>query len=123
MLYICFFFNDTATTEIYTYDTLFPYTTLFRSSRRHPCDLSGGGAVSRPVARRRRRAAPLRRRAAADADRQGRAPAAPPRDDRDPDPAHPATRQPRRDGRVADRRDAAGAHAGRYARRLGRPAR
>src|SRR3546814_20734803 len=26
-----FFFNDTATTEIYT-DTLFPYTTLFRSS-------------------------------------------------------------------------------------------
>src|SRR3546814_12990719 len=26
-----FFFNDTATTEIYTYDTLFPYTTLFRS--------------------------------------------------------------------------------------------
>src|SRR3546814_11682753 len=28
----CFFFNDTATTEIYTYDTLFPYTTLFRSS-------------------------------------------------------------------------------------------
>src|SRR3546814_4767416 len=73
MLYICFFFNDTATTEIYTYDTLFPYTTLFRSSRRHPCDLSGGGAVSRPVARRRRRAAPLRRRAAADADRQGSA--------------------------------------------------
>src|SRR3546814_3216657 len=27
----CFFFNDTATTEIYTYYTLFPYTTLFRS--------------------------------------------------------------------------------------------
>src|SRR3546814_17976497 len=26
-----FFFNDTATTEIYTYATLFPYTTLFRS--------------------------------------------------------------------------------------------
>src|SRR3546814_3240369 len=26
-----FFFNDTATTESYTYDTLFPYTTLFRS--------------------------------------------------------------------------------------------
>src|SRR3546814_19857326 len=25
------FFNDTATTEIYTYYTLFPYTTLFRS--------------------------------------------------------------------------------------------
>src|SRR3546814_14413341 len=25
------FFNDTATTEIYTYDTHFPYTTLFRS--------------------------------------------------------------------------------------------
>src|SRR3546814_8631163 len=28
---IVVFFNDTATTEIYTYDTLFPYTTLFRS--------------------------------------------------------------------------------------------
>src|SRR3546814_14999461 len=27
-----FFFNDTATTEIYTYYTLFPYTTLFRSA-------------------------------------------------------------------------------------------
>src|SRR3546814_6927575 len=27
-----FFFNDTATTEIYTTDTLFPYTTLFRSA-------------------------------------------------------------------------------------------
>src|SRR3546814_6434708 len=26
-----FFVNDTATTEIYTYCTLFPYTTLFRS--------------------------------------------------------------------------------------------
>src|SRR3546814_11420326 len=26
-----FFFKDTATTEIYTYYTLFPYTTLFRS--------------------------------------------------------------------------------------------
>src|SRR3546814_17433932 len=29
-----FFFNDTATTEIYTTDTLFPYTTLFRSNAR-----------------------------------------------------------------------------------------
>src|SRR3546814_11762629 len=28
-----FLFNDTATTEIYTTDTLFPYTTLFRSER------------------------------------------------------------------------------------------
>src|SRR3546814_11084131 len=29
---LCFvFFNDTATTEIYTYCTLFPYTTLFLS--------------------------------------------------------------------------------------------
>src|SRR3546814_4436105 len=26
-----FFFNERATTEIYTYDTLFPYTTLVRS--------------------------------------------------------------------------------------------
>src|SRR3546814_5742503 len=33
VLLLCciFFFNDTATTEIYTTDTLFPYTTLFRS--------------------------------------------------------------------------------------------
>src|SRR3546814_15385507 len=31
MFDIFFFFNDTATTEIYTTDTLFPYTTLFRS--------------------------------------------------------------------------------------------
>src|SRR3546814_15616895 len=29
----CFCFNETATTEIYTYDTLFPYTTLFRSEQ------------------------------------------------------------------------------------------
>src|SRR3546814_17184907 len=29
-----FVFNDTATTEIYTSDTLFPYTTLFRAPRR-----------------------------------------------------------------------------------------
>src|SRR3546814_5223910 len=29
--YFIFFFNDTATTRIYTTDTLFPYTTLFRS--------------------------------------------------------------------------------------------
>src|SRR3546814_20232717 len=32
-IYVCFLFNDTATTESYTTDTLFPYTTLFRSSR------------------------------------------------------------------------------------------
>src|SRR3546814_16359388 len=31
-----FFFNDTATTEIYTSDTLFPYTTLFRSDLNQP---------------------------------------------------------------------------------------
>src|SRR3546814_7914331 len=29
--YVFFFFNEPATTEIYTADTLFPYTTLFRS--------------------------------------------------------------------------------------------
>src|SRR3546814_14756413 len=29
-----FFFYDTGTTEIYTYRTLFPYTTLFRSGQR-----------------------------------------------------------------------------------------
>src|SRR3546814_11021099 len=50
-LYVClflFFFNDTATTEIYTYDTLFPYTTLFRSLilARHDPD-KGIGAGSR----------------------------------------------------------------------------
>src|SRR3546814_8602288 len=54
MYYWCydffFFFNDTATTEIYTYDTLFPYTTLFRScitaiphSRPFRCDQCGYG--------------------------------------------------------------------------------
>src|SRR3546814_20917621 len=31
VVYFFFFFKDTATTEIYTSDTLFPYTTLFRS--------------------------------------------------------------------------------------------
>src|SRR3546814_12794608 len=29
---LLFFFKSTATTEIYTYYTLFPYTTLFRST-------------------------------------------------------------------------------------------
>src|SRR3546814_639070 len=40
-LFICifFFFFDTATTEIYTSDTLFPYTTLFRSERISPEEL------------------------------------------------------------------------------------
>src|SRR3546814_19601205 len=41
------FFNDTATTEIYTYYTLFPYTTLFRSGRQRR---------QRPVAARHGRA-------------------------------------------------------------------
>src|SRR3546814_7767241 len=36
-----FFFNDTTTTDIYT-DTLFPYTTLFRS--RSPLDPASNGA-------------------------------------------------------------------------------
>src|SRR3546814_8055056 len=42
-MYCCvfFFFNDTATTEIYTSDTLFPYTTLFRSNG------AGGGLQRR----------------------------------------------------------------------------
>src|SRR3546814_2965177 len=35
VLTLCsFFFNDTPTTEIYTYSHLFPYTTLFRSPPR-----------------------------------------------------------------------------------------
>src|SRR3546814_6006634 len=72
------------------------------------------------VARRRRRTASLWRRTAVDADREGQSAAASAGDDRDPDPAHVATRQPWRNGRVVDRRDAAGAHADRYARRLGR---
>src|SRR3546814_14889791 len=45
---ICFFFNDTATTEIYTTDTLFPYTTLFRSQLAagvHVKDLHAAGAL------------------------------------------------------------------------------
>src|SRR3546814_18677238 len=37
---VLFFFNDTSTTEIYTYYTLFPYATLFRS---HAADLLGRG--------------------------------------------------------------------------------
>src|SRR3546814_9200785 len=41
-----FFFKETATTEIYTYYTLFPYTTLFRSLVREipdRLDAAGGG--------------------------------------------------------------------------------
>src|SRR3546814_13905398 len=38
-----FFFNDTATTEIYTSDTLFPYTTLFRSHDASIVVLRGDG--------------------------------------------------------------------------------
>src|SRR3546814_11323415 len=34
---MCFFFNETATTEIDTYDTLFPYTTLCRSTLTGSC--------------------------------------------------------------------------------------
>src|SRR6202453_3940862 len=45
-----FFFNDTATTEIYT----FPYTTLFRSWWRHG-PTGRGGRVGRSPARRRSR--------------------------------------------------------------------
>src|SRR3546814_14854671 len=41
-VYVFFFFNDTATTEIYTYDTLFPYTTLFRSSGRQDAGADRG---------------------------------------------------------------------------------
>src|SRR3546814_9047717 len=39
-----FFFNDTATTEIYTYDTLFPYTTILNQvGRRLTEDLAAKG--------------------------------------------------------------------------------
>src|SRR3546814_14862351 len=64
----CFFLNDTATTEIYTYGHTFPYTTLFRSRvrgtvgavvpgdpRRHPRDGGfDGGAIMDQVGRRHR---------------------------------------------------------------------
>src|SRR3546814_13910436 len=57
LFFFFFFFNDPATPEIYTYDTLFPYTTLFRSramavgSERPGPDRCGGQAqpdVRRP---------------------------------------------------------------------------
>src|SRR3546814_2863906 len=41
-LFVLFFFNDTATTEIYTYYTLFPYTTLFRSRSGTKAQLAKG---------------------------------------------------------------------------------
>src|SRR3546814_13503219 len=48
---ICFvLFNDTATTEIYTYCTLFPYTTLFRARP--------GGSRGRAVRARQHRIEP-----------------------------------------------------------------
>src|SRR3989454_11654434 len=61
-----FFFNDTATTEIYT----LPYTTLFRSRRRHPRDgpgelhpgERGRGVAENPALRRGRPALPERLR-------------------------------------------------------------
>src|SRR3546814_17887768 len=51
-----FFFNDTATTEIYTSDTLFPYTTLFRSPLRQQRDHRPAHAAV-PAARGARRGA------------------------------------------------------------------
>src|SRR3546814_16069469 len=52
-LFSCVFFNDTATTEIYTSDTLFPYTTLFRSLR----TMTGHGLPSSsPISSGRQRA-------------------------------------------------------------------
>src|SRR6059058_2967950 len=56
--YIFFFFNDTATTEIYTSLHTLPYTTLFRSRDAHPChrrdERQGGrGKVHGEVGRRR----------------------------------------------------------------------
>src|SRR3546814_18381652 len=62
--FLDFFFNDTATTEIYT-DTLFPYTTLFRSKILPACGevaarrADGGG--SRPCATSLPAASPLHR--------------------------------------------------------------
>src|SRR3546814_17513238 len=48
-----FFFNDTATTEIYTTDTLFPYTTLFRSLFPHCRRLGPQGSRADEASRAR----------------------------------------------------------------------
>src|SRR3546814_11542159 len=89
MIFLCFFFNDTATTEIYTYDTLFPYTTLFRSPRR-----KAGAAVDQ--ARHARTDAPHRRHRKADRHRQPRLwPRQPPGDDRHPQGEGGRHRRPR----------------------------
>src|SRR3546814_12446012 len=82
MYFVCFlFFKDTATTEIYTYDTLFPYTTLFRSrvvvdqqqlreSRRCHCRDRRCRAYARQATRRNARCArPSQRRRGIFADR------------------------------------------------------
>src|SRR3546814_10909961 len=44
----------TATTEFYTYDTLFPYTALFRSVRHQSADGAGEARVGRHRAARKR---------------------------------------------------------------------
>src|SRR3546814_14676749 len=49
LLFILFFFNDTATTEIYTYCTLFPYTTLFRSGRARAVEAGAGDREALPA--------------------------------------------------------------------------
>src|SRR3546814_21121073 len=55
VLYVCFFcFNGTATTEIHTYITLFPYTTLFRSRLGQRGRHRRGRSARAPGPRRRR---------------------------------------------------------------------
>src|SRR3546814_17313766 len=54
VIFFLFFFNDTATTEIYTTDTLFPYTTLFRSHDPAQGDLREHGRKADAGAVRRR---------------------------------------------------------------------
>src|SRR3546814_15095467 len=91
IIYFSFFFNDTAPPEIYTTDTPFPYTTLFRSvdpigrpARPYPADAPRRGRLPRPrvgragapdraLAVRRAAAPPLARRHRRPAARSGRA--------------------------------------------------
>src|SRR3546814_17319323 len=53
-MFIYFFFNDTATTEIYTTDTLFPYTTLFRSFLQCSWIPAFAGMTGKGISRRQR---------------------------------------------------------------------
>src|SRR3546814_11734116 len=78
-LYVIFILDVPATTEIYTYDTLFPYTTLFRSTiaAAAPCSSRVRSSPTSPDARtaagRPRAWRSGTRRSSADRSRRGRA--------------------------------------------------